>query len=377
MALIKLNTRSIPDDAVTPSKVSQNQGRKRLNINGAMQVSQRATSATISDGANEGYRTLDRWTTLFSSSAGGVATMSQVNGGPNFKFADSMKIDVTTADTALDANHAITLQYKFEDQDIANSGWEYRDPNSKLNVSFWAKSTKAGTYCVFLFSQSNTSYNIVKEYTLAADTWTYVSLSFKGSNNQIAFDNNNTLGLIVGWALAAGSNRYENVVEGEWILSSSGQGQGRYATSNQVNFFDSTSNIYHITGVQIEVGAAATDFEHRSYGEELALCQRYFWRTTGSDYNGVGSGCVRTNSEIRFFIPNPVDMRTLPTMSISGTMRATAAGTTIDISSLTAAWTGPRGNMCQFVQSGLTTGHGAILHHQNNANNYLQLDAEL
>ena len=305
---------------VNPSLV-QNFGRRRLNINGAMQVAQRATTATISDGANEGYRTLDRWRTLFSSSAGGVATMSQVNDTPNFKFADSMKIDVTTADTSLDANHAISLQYRFEDQDMANSGWEYRDPNSKLNVSFWAKSTKAGTYCVFLYSVNNTQYNIVKEYTLAANTWTYVSLSFKGSNNQIAFDNDNTEGFQVGWTLAAGSNRYENVVDGEWILRTSGSGQqGRYATSNQVNFFDSTSNVYYLTGVQIEVGDTATDFEHRPYGEELALCQRYYERsntTGGSETHRIAINKANTSSSYYFAIPYKATKRALPTITIS------------------------------------------------------------
>jgi len=294
---------------VNPNLV-QNFGRRRLNINGAMQVAQRTTSATISDGANEGYRTLDRWRALFSSSAGGVATMSQVNGGPNFKFAKSMKIDVTTADTSLDANHAITLQYRFEDQDIANSGWEYRDPNSKLNVSFWAKSTKAGTYCVFLYAVSNTQYNIVKEYTLAADTWTYVSLSFKGSNNQVAFDGTTAEGLQVGWTLAAGSNRSENVVEGEWILRTSGAGQGRYATSNQVNFFDSTSNIYHLTGVQIEVGDTSSDFEHRSYGEELSLCQRYY------QLNISNTGYTNTSTNARLGLAGNSAMRAAPSLSI-------------------------------------------------------------
>ena len=356
MALIKLNTRSIPDDAVTPDKVSQNQGRKRLNINGAMQVSQRATSATISDGANEGYRTLDRWRTLFSSGAGGVATQSQVNGGPNFKFADSMKIDVTTADTSLDVNHAISIQYRFEDQDIANSGWEYRDPNSKLNVSFWAKSTKAGTYCVFLYSIANTQYNIVKEYTLAADTWTYVSLSFKGSNNQIAFDNDNSNGLIVGWTLAAGSNRYENVVDDEWILSSSGQGQARYATSNQVNFFDSTSNIYHLTGVQIEVGAEATDFEHRSYGEELAACQRYFYKWTSSGlsdhYNFYSP---YTPAQVTAGLPNSsaISPMTFPT-----TMRAAPTVTgTLASGGLNRATSTPFGVVLQVASTGTGTNY--------------------
>jgi hypothetical protein len=303
---------------VNPNLV-QNFGRRRLNINGAMQVAQRTTSATISDGANEGYRTLDRWRALFSSSAGGVATMSQVNGGPNFKFAKSMKIDVTTADTSLDANHAITLQYRFEDQDIANSGWEYRDPNSKLNVSFWAKSTKAGTYCVFLYAVSNTQYNIVKEYTLAADTWTYVSLSFKGSNNQVAFDGTTAEGLQVGWTLAAGSNRSENVVEGEWILRTSGAGQGRYATSNQVNFFDSTSNIYHLTGVQIEVGDTSSDFEHRSYAEELALCQRYYETDgmAGGDNYRVALPKVQTSDSYYFHIPYKHYKRTKASVTIT------------------------------------------------------------
>ena len=372
MALIKLNTRSIPDDAVTPAKVSQNHGRRRLNINGAMQVAQRATSATISDGANEGYRTLDRWRTLFSSSAGGVATMSQVNGGPNFKFADSMKIDVTTADTSLSANHAISLQYRFEDQDIANSGWEFRDPNSKLNVSFWAKSTKAGTYCVFLYAVANTTYNIVKEYTLAADTWTYVSLSFKGSNSQIAFDNDNTEGLQVGWTLAAGSNRYENVVEGEWIASASGAGQGRYATSNQVNFFDSTSNIYHLTGVQIEVGAAATDFEHRSYGEELVACQRYYQKTA------TASGVVSTSAIVYLAVQLMTEMRAVPSWSLSGAMMINDVGvnatqSSANITAYNSTTSGTFANLANF--SGLTPYRGCLTRQAGGS--YLIADAEL
>ena len=344
---------------VNPNLV-QNFGRRRLNINGAMQVAQRAASATISDGANEGYRTLDRWRTLFSSSAGGVATQSQVNGGPNFKFADSMKIDVTTADTSLAANHAVTLQYRFEDQDIANSGWEYRDPNSKLNVSFWAKSTKAGTYCVFLYAVNNTLYNIVKEYTLPADTWTYVSLSFKGSNNQIAFDNNNSQGLQVGWTLAAGANRYENVVEGEWILSSSGQGQGRYATSNQVNFFDSTSNVYHLTGVQIEVGDTATDFEHRSFGEELALCQRYcidLTPTSGTTPYFTGTGAAANSTVAVAHVAFPHQMRATPALvfGAAGDYRI-YNGSTLTVTSIGINGMSPVGGGVNFsVSSGLTT----------------------
>ena len=106
-----------------------------------MRVAQRATSAATQDGSgNEGYMTLDRWRILYSSSAGGAATMSQDTEVPTDyswgRFSKSLKMDVTTADTSIDTNHAITLQYRMEAQDIRNSGWDYTNPNSILSVSF-------------------------------------------------------------------------------------------------------------------------------------------------------------------------------------------------------------------------------------------------
>ena len=309
-------------------------GNRRMNINGAMQIAQRATSAATSDGSNEGYNTLDRWYILYSSSAGGAATMSQDTTVPNTSFANSLKLDVTTADTSISANHAITLHYRFEAQDIANSGWDYTNSDSNMSVSFWARSVKAGTYCVFFFTQDGTPKNLVQEYTLEANTWKYVTLRFKGDSG-ISFDDDNNLGLIVGWTLVAGANRYENVTAGTWITTSSGNAQGRYATSNQVNFFDSTSNDFYITGVQIEVGDTATDFEHRSIGDELARCQRYFCRTytygtaTGT---ATANGCVSgpVFAAITYSSPGtfrfPVEMRSAPTVQVYSTQNADTTG---------------------------------------------------
>jgi hypothetical protein len=283
-------------------------GRRNMIINGAMRVAQRATSASVSDGSNEGYNTLDRWYMLHSSNAGGVSTISQDTTVPNTSFANSLKIDVTTADTSVDVNHAITLQHRLEAQDIANSGWDYTNSSSKLSVSFWARSVKAGTYCVFFFTQDGTTRNLVQEYTLVANTWKYVELTFKGDSS-ISFADDNGLGLIIGWTFAAGSNRYEDVTADEWITRSDGNSQGRYATSNQVNFFDSTSNDFYLTGVQMELGSTATDFEHRSYGEELALCQRYY------EIGGYGAWAKREGSS-NFVVQTEykVEKRAIPTV---------------------------------------------------------------
>tara|TARA_R110000868_G_scaffold405861_2_gene685715 strand:- start:75 stop:680 length:606 start_codon:yes stop_codon:yes gene_type:complete len=151
----------------------------------------------------------------------------------------------------------------------------------------------------------------------------------------------------------------------------------RIGMSQSGNATIASGDYFEVTEAQLELGSVATDFEHRSYGEELALCQRYFWRTTGSDYAGIGSGHVKTAITLRVVIPNPVEMRTNGSLSISGTLRANTADTTIDITQLQAAWTGKVSSMVEFTQSGLTSGYGVILHHQNNTSNYLQVDAEL
>ena len=180
------------------------------------------------------------------------------------------------------------------------------------------------------------------------------------------------MSLLLQWWLGAGSTFTGGSLADSWAAySATGRATG------QVNLADSTSNNWHITGVQVEVGDTATPFEHLTYAEDLLACQRYFWRTTGSDYHGVGAGYVRTSSAVRFYIPNPVDMRANASMSKSGALRCASGTSTIDMTTINAGWTGPRGSMCEFAQSSLTTGHGAILHHQNNTSNYLQLDAEL
>lgn len=246
---------------------------RNLIINGAMRVAQRGTSASVTDGTNEGYQSIDRYGFYFGNSAGGACTISQDTTVPSgYGFSNSYKVDVTTADTSLAATHQIYFRQIIEAQDIRNSGWDYTDAsgNSKLTVSFWARSSKAGTYCLTLrdVDASGNMY-YVKEYTLEADTWKHVTCSVP-SNSSLVFNNDNGSGLEVVWSLASGTDR-NNATDGAWNTADTSR-----ATSNQVNFFDSTSNVFYLTGVQVEVGDTSTPFEHRSYGDELDRCKRYF-----------------------------------------------------------------------------------------------------
>ena len=295
-------------------------GNRNLIINGAMRVAQRGTSAATANSSNEGYNTLDRWYILYSSSAGGAATMSQDTTVPNKSFTNSLKLDVTTADTSVDVNHAITLQTRIEAQDIANSGWDYTNSDSNMSVSFWARSVKAGTYCVFFLTDDGTQKSLVQEYTLEADTWKYVTLRFKGDSG-ISFNNDNGLGLYVGWTLVAGSNRYQSTTAGTWKERSSGNNQARYATSNQVNFFDSTSNDFYLTGVQLEVGDTATDFEHRTFDDELRRCYRYYQslENTAGSLHYLGLLQAYSTSSIFGMVSEYIlPMRVIPTVGQSG-----------------------------------------------------------
>ena len=362
-------------------------GRRRININGDMMVAQRGTSASVSDGSNEGYSTVDRWYLLYSSAAGGVITFSQDTDVPTDytwgRFNHSAKLDVTTADTSIADAHAVTFQYRIEAKDIRNSGWNYTSSDSTLSVSFWAKSVKAGTYCVFLFTQDGTQRNNVQEYTLVANTWKHIELEFPG-DSAITFDDNTEGGLYVGWALQAGAHRYESVVNGQWISRNDGNAQGRYATSNQVNFLDSTDNNFYLTGVQIEVGKA-TRFEHRSYGEELRHCQRYFCRLkSGAAYITYGVGGAYSNTQAVAQVHFPVPLRASPTFSYNGALSTfyDVIGGFVSFSAMTvsqimgASALGYTSVKVNVVGSG-TAGNTFMLATFNNTSTYMDFDSEI
>ena len=231
--------------------VENNRPFRNLIINGDMQIAQRATSASVSNNSNEGYSTLDRWALNYFGNEGGVATMSQDTTVPSDttygKFSKSIKIDVTTADTSIGTTGSHSLQQNIEASIIHHSGWDYTDSSSKITLSFWARSVKAGDYCVNLQATDATRY-FVAQYTLVANTWKHVEVVIPG-NSDLVFNDDNGEGLQVRWMLSTGDDR-DGATADTWFNPGSDFFQ---STSSQVNFFDSTDNNFFLTGVQLEV----------------------------------------------------------------------------------------------------------------------------
>ena len=260
-------------------QVTPNLGRRNILINGAMNIAQRGTSFAS---AGNGVYNLDRF--LWYDTGAGVVTISQDTDTPNGNFKYSMKHDVTTADASLAAGDLYCTLQHIEGLNSAKLGWGSSDAKT-ITVSFWVKSPKTGIHCIG-FQNNAQDRTRVEEYTVSsANTWEHKSITVPGDTSGTWLTTTG-LGIRICWTLAAGSTFTKTA--GSW-------GAGNvYASPNQVNCMDNTSNNFYITGLQLEEGSVATDFEPLLIGEELALCQRY--------YEQVGSGApALANSTTQFW----------------------------------------------------------------------------
>ena len=263
-------------------------GNRRVNLNGAMQLWQRSTSASDIGGSN-GYFAADRYRS--SNNGSGRHTISRDTDEPG-GFAYSMKIDVTTAVSSPSANNYTFIQHRLEGQDVqafakgTSSAKEYA-------LSFWVKSPKTGVHVVQWEDVENTR-SVSGTYTIAsANTWEKHTIIFPADTTG-AITNDNAHRMQLYFWLFAGST-YNTGSVGDLQTTWDATGAASRA-SGQVNCFDNTSNNFYITGIQLEVGSYATPFEHVRYDEELSRCKRYFqdWsdrqffanRTADSSYDG-------------------------------------------------------------------------------------------
>ena len=281
---------------------------RNLIINGAMQVAQRGTSFT-----STGY-TLDRMQMLTANTDNVAFTTTQSSTAPD-GFANSLKVDITTAETALDSDELFRLLYKIEGQDLQHLNYGSSAAKS-VTLSFYVRSNVTGVYTVeFRLNAAGTS-TITKQYTISsADTWERKELTLP-ANTATAIDNDNSNGLEISFALAAGSNFTTGALGTSWANTATAS---RYA-GQAANVMSSTSNEWYITGVQLEVGEQATPFEHRSFGDELARCQRYFFKLTDISGDGAGTFGQRYNNDSAkrtIEILYPTTMRTSPSLTVT------------------------------------------------------------
>ncbi len=358
-------------------------GRRNLLYNGAMQHWQRGTGATAV--GSSGDYLPDRF--KFWSNTGGAYTFERSTDTPN-GFAYSTKLQVTTADTSLGAGEYSIFAQHLEVQDCLSARMGYSDAQ-ELTLSFWVKSSKTGTYSMTLHKMEGTDYFCHRTFNInAADTWEYKSFTYPPNTlSGISANGTGTGFRIVCW-LAAGSSFDSSGTEGQWSANSD-----RYASDQNVNWMDSTSNDFYITGVQLELGKVATPFEHRSYGEELALCQRYYWQTEShlggaSAYDMIGQGFVRTtntdDSPITIQAPFPVPMRVRPAVGPSTTdgeanFTAQVANNSANIDTIVGTWSsGRRMAWLDFdlVSNPFSVGQAVSVYCNNGAMD-IQFDAEL
>jgi len=282
MAIDKVTSAAITDGTITSSDLASgtiaNQSAfKNIIINGDMSQAQRATST--SSITSSAYHTVDRFKTNISSL--GTWTQSRDTTIPTGQgFATSLKMDCTTADGSPSSGDFLNIGTRFEGQMVQYLKKGTSSAES-LTLSFWVRSNKTGTYTAELYDSDNTRYN-GKTYSISsADTWEKKTITYDGDTTG-AFGNDANVSLSVFFWLGAGSDYTGGTFNnGTW---GSG-GNNTRVSSSQVNLADSTSNEWYITGVQLEAGTSATDFEFLPTDVNLNRCLRYF------QILDVGSNC--------------------------------------------------------------------------------------
>ena len=297
-------------DGTCTANITNNLSNRRLTINGEMTVAQRGTSST-----SAGFHTVDRFKTQKSSTdetpSQAQADVAAGTTPYTLGFRKSYKVTNGNQTSGAGSGDMIRIQTIIEAQDIANSGWNYLSTSSYITLSYWVKSSVAQNFYVNLITNDGTAQNYVTETgSLTADTWTKVTKTISGNSN-LQFDNDVNEGLRIEINMFRGTDTTGTRPLNAWAALDSAT-RLPDMTSTWYTTNDAT---FEITGVQLEVGSVATDFEHRSFGQELALCQRYYFKETATTYPATGYG-TNAGTNCLGVLGQPCTMRATPTATL-------------------------------------------------------------
>ena len=352
-------------------------GRKNLIINGDFRINQRSGTHTLISGYH-----LDRWKFQkdgLNQYAHSVTSSTDAPAG----FSKSLRLEVTTTESSISSIEDLSLTQEIEGQNLQllGAGTNSAKP---FTLSFWVKSTKPGIYCVSVVADPVTNNKIFSTtYTINfANVWERKIIKIPPCT-LTTIPNVSSRGMSVRWITLAGS-AYTSASGGvlhEWDDYHSSLFAGGHQTQ-----IDTDGDVWQITGIQLEVGRNATDFEHRSYGEELALCQRYFYINGGEEHDIISQAFSPHTTEIAIAWPHPTEMRAVPTVTISSTNNNNTDFYFRTINNTGFALTGNGRNLTQMTKhhasiwfngmSGVPAVPGQV-RVQNNRTAFIHLSAEL
>ena len=342
---------------------------RNLIINGAMQVAQRGTSAVAIGAPN--FPSIDRFK-CYKQSDGGTITTEQSAEAPD-GFYYSMKATVTSADATPTGVNSIS--YWVEGSDAQHLGFGTASAQT-CTISFWVKSSIAGTYSVVI-QDNDYVVSYVAEYSISSpNSWEQKTVTFAGPTTGSWGKTSATSGVRIWWDMGSSDDSSTSTVN-QWA-------ERGFRSTSSVRLIETSGATWQITGVQLEVGDQSTPFEHRSYSDQLQSCQRYYYRRTsagssGSYYRYV-TGFYTSTSAAEGVLEMPVEMRATPSLSSSGTF---AAWDSEGVRSATDVALGSDGSSKQTVNvnisgiSGGTRYRPAEILSSNSTSSYLELDAEL
>ena len=331
-------------------------GRKNILINGACMINQRYGSGTDTLNGND-FFVVDRFK-CWASGGGQFTIQRSDNAPPGFK--NSMMFTVSTADTSIASGDYYIVQQRVEGYNFAHLNWGTNNAKP-VTLSFWVKADVIGKYGISFWPRQQ-NYNYVTHYNInAADTWEYKTITIPPATGG-SWDTDHQTGFGIWWDLGTGTT-YQTSTTETWGQST------KFLPSDATKMISTSGAKFRMTGVQLEVGRNATEFEHRSYGEELALCKRYYQKMGDSNTNELTlGGYAVNNTTIYTSVQLPVEMRAIPTLSQVGSLYSVRANQPGSL----AGHRGRKG----FGLSFSTTGNGYYLL-ASNANAHFVLDAEL
>ena len=368
MALSKITNASVADTAV--------HGRRNLVINGAMQVAQRGTSFDETNGTYGLDRIINPNAAAYTTDP--QWTVTQGDGYPEVGLPNSYKLTTDVAGSGGSNLDISFMAYKIEAQDLARFNWGGTNPK-KAVLSFYTKCSKTGTYGLFMYNPTSGNEFITSYSVTTANTWQRIEIVIPGDTGAVN-STGSSEGCRIEWRSDCTGTALQSSNDTAWKSLTS----ARSITGN-VSLFNGAGNTVEITGLQFELAdEVATPFEHRSYGEELALCQRYYYVLGDGSINSnskLGNGYGWASGQVELVVNFPMQMRSAPTLKQpSGTNKynwASGSGS-VTFDNLTIYQ--PNVQNCLIYSAGLsgvTQGRGYRAHLNDDSDGYVAFDAEL